>query len=145
MVFNATLKQYFSYIVERFDCISSDTDIPYLGLYNAHWCIMRTPSWPWKSPEKLYIVNVRMTWNKIRQKKAKNYVCYLQNPYSDYSAFSSMHSLAVKVSPATSIMVETFTSTDEVTSTIDTGNMAYPPGLDEFTNKLTADDARVLG
>ena len=21
-------------------------DIPYLGLYNAHWCIMRTPSWP---------------------------------------------------------------------------------------------------
>lgn len=55
-----------------------------------------------------------------------------------------MHSLAVKVSPATSIMVETFTSTDEVTSTIDTGNMAYPPGLDEFTNKLTADDARVL-
>jgi hypothetical protein len=21
-------------------------NIPYLGLHNAHWCIMRTPSWP---------------------------------------------------------------------------------------------------
>jgi len=26
--------------------------IPYLGLHNAHWCIMCTPSWSWKSPEK---------------------------------------------------------------------------------------------
>jgi hypothetical protein len=23
-----------------------NTGIPYLGLHNAHWCIMRTPSWP---------------------------------------------------------------------------------------------------
>ena len=22
------------------------TNIPSLGLHNAHWCIMRTPSWP---------------------------------------------------------------------------------------------------
>jgi hypothetical protein len=27
-------------------------EIPYLGLYNAHWCKMRTPSWPWKSQKK---------------------------------------------------------------------------------------------
>jgi hypothetical protein len=26
--------------------------IPYLGLNNAHWCIMHTPSWPLKYPEK---------------------------------------------------------------------------------------------
>ena len=26
--------------------------VPSLGLHNAHWCIMRTSSWPWKSPEK---------------------------------------------------------------------------------------------
>ncbi|XP_052077229.1 E3 ubiquitin-protein ligase HERC2-like isoform X2 [Mytilus californianus] len=67
-----------------------------------------------------------------------------EHPYGDHFTFPSMHSLAFKVSPATSIMVETFTSTDEVTSTIDTINTAYPPGLDDFTNKLTADDARVL-
>ena len=55
-----------------------------------------------------------------------------------------MHSLAAKVPLSTSIMAETFTTTDEVTSTIETEHTAYPPGLDEFTNKLTADDARVL-
>ena len=26
--------------------------LPYLGLYNVHWCIMRTPSWPLKISRK---------------------------------------------------------------------------------------------
>ena len=55
-----------------------------------------------------------------------------------------MHSLAAKVSPATSIIAETFTSPDQVTSTLETIKPAYPEGLDDFTSKLTADDARVL-
>lgn len=67
-----------------------------------------------------------------------------QHIHGEHFPFHSMHSLAANVSLATSIMVETFTSTDEVTSTIDPGNTAYPPGLDDYTNKLTADDARVL-
>ena len=32
--------------------------LSYSGLYNAHWCIMRTPSWPWKSPEENYFVSI---------------------------------------------------------------------------------------
>ncbi|GAB1604494.1 E3 ubiquitin-protein ligase HERC2-like [Argonauta hians] len=62
----------------------------------------------------------------------------------EISSFPSMHSLAAKVSPATSIIAETFTSPDQVTSTLETVKPAYPEGLDEFTSKLTADDARVL-
>ena len=37
----------------------------------------------------------------------------------DHHTFPSMHSLASKVSKATSIMAETFTSEDEVTSTLE--------------------------
>ena len=55
-----------------------------------------------------------------------------------------MHSLAAKVSPATSIMAETITSADEVTRTIESACTAYPPGLDEFTSRLNADDSRIL-
>ncbi|KAL8607282.1 hypothetical protein ACOMHN_047613 [Nucella lapillus] len=58
-------------------------------------------------------------------------------------AFPSMHSLAAKVSPATSFMAETFISPDEVTQTTE-AESDLPPGLDEFTSHLCADDARVL-
>lgn len=54
-----------------------------------------------------------------------------------------MHTLASKVSPATSIMAETFISPEEVTQNVETPS-DYPPGLDEFTARLTVDDARVL-
>ena len=54
-----------------------------------------------------------------------------------------MHTLAAKVSPATSFMAETFVSPDEVTQTTD-AESDFPPGLDEFTGRLSADDARVL-
>lgn len=61
-----------------------------------------------------------------------------------HHSFPSMHTLASKVSKATSIMAETFTA-DEVTST---SGVQEPTvllsGLDEFTSRLTADDARVL-
>ncbi|XP_021378315.1 E3 ubiquitin-protein ligase HERC2-like isoform X2 [Mizuhopecten yessoensis] len=63
---------------------------------------------------------------------------------TEMPSFPSMHSLAAKVSPATSIMAETFTSTDQVTSTIEKVLTSFPLGLDEFTNRLTADDCRVL-
>ena len=40
--------------------------LPYSGLYNAHWCIMRTPSWPWKFPGENYFVSImRMDFKKI--------------------------------------------------------------------------------
>jgi hypothetical protein len=39
--------------------------IPYLGLHNAHWCIMRTPSWPWKSPEKNWDGRGRWIYNYL--------------------------------------------------------------------------------
>ena len=44
-----------------------NTGIPYLGLHNAHWCIMRTPSWPWKSPRKklVCVYNVHGLLKKI--------------------------------------------------------------------------------
>ena len=58
-------------------------------------------------------------------------------------SFPSMHTLAAKVSPAASFMAETFISPDEVTQTADTES-DYPPGLDEFTGRLSADDSRVL-
>lgn len=60
------------------------------------------------------------------------------------SSFASMHSLAAKVSPATSIIAETFTSPDEVTSAMETEPHNQPLGLDEFTSNITPDDARVL-
>ncbi|XP_048243824.1 E3 ubiquitin-protein ligase HERC2-like isoform X1 [Haliotis rufescens] len=62
----------------------------------------------------------------------------------DMSLFRSMHSLAAKVSPATSIIAETFTSPDEVTRTMDSVSTAYPLGLDEFTSRMSADDSRIL-
>ncbi|KAL5011340.1 hypothetical protein ScPMuIL_009891 [Solemya velum] len=62
----------------------------------------------------------------------------------DTPTFPSMHTLAAKISPATSIMAETFTSTDEVTCTMEPDPTTCPPGLDEFTVRLTADDSRVL-
>ncbi|XP_012936715.1 E3 ubiquitin-protein ligase HERC2 [Aplysia californica] len=54
--------------------------------------------------------------------------------------FPSMQSLAAKVSPVTSIMAETLQTADEVTQV--TGG--FPPGLDEFTYRLSVDDARIL-
>ncbi|ESO89418.1 hypothetical protein LOTGIDRAFT_218809 [Lottia gigantea] len=67
-----------------------------------------------------------------------------QVPQIELPAFPSMHSLAAKVSPATSIIVETFTSTEEVTRPADNQLASYPPCLDEFTSKITTEDARVL-
>ncbi|KAK6172413.1 hypothetical protein SNE40_016067 [Patella caerulea] len=59
--------------------------------------------------------------------------------------FPSMHSLAAKCSPATSIIVETFTSPDEITRPAENQHVtSYPSCLDDFTSKMTADDARVL-
>ena len=47
-------------------------------------------------------------------------IFFLQNfSLEDHHTFPSMHSLASKVSKATSIMAETFTSEDEVTSTLE--------------------------
>ena len=66
-----------------------------------------------------------------------------QAPSASEHSFPSMHTLAAKVSPATSFMAETFILPDEVTQTADTES-DYPPGLDEFTGRLSADDSRVL-
>lgn len=55
-----------------------------------------------------------------------------------------MHSLAARVSPVTSIMAETIQSADEVTQVVESGRSAFPLGLDDFTQRLTVDDARVL-
>lgn len=62
---------------------------------------------------------------------------------SEIPHFPSMHALAAKVSPATSIMAETFVSPEEVAQTTETDS-DFPAGLDEFTSRLSADDARVL-
>ncbi|KAK7097783.1 E3 ubiquitin-protein ligase HERC2-like isoform X3 [Littorina saxatilis] len=64
-------------------------------------------------------------------------------PLSLEHPFPSMHTLASKVSPATSFMAETFISPEEVTQATESES-DFPPGLDEFTGRLTADDARVL-
>uniref|UniRef100_A0A2C9K806 HECT-type E3 ubiquitin transferase n=1 Tax=Biomphalaria glabrata TaxID=6526 RepID=A0A2C9K806_BIOGL len=59
--------------------------------------------------------------------------------------FPSMQSLAAKVSPGTSLLVETCQSAEEVTKVVGVGQSCdYPPGLDEFTHKLTVEDARIL-
>jgi len=71
-------------------------------------------------------------------------VAFILQIMSDMPSFPSMHSLAAKVSPATSIMAETFTSPDQVTCTLDKVQTSFPTGLDEFTNNLSADDCRVL-
>ncbi|KAH9523229.1 E3 ubiquitin-protein ligase herc2 [Bulinus truncatus] len=56
-----------------------------------------------------------------------------------------MQSLAAKVSPGTSILAETCHSAEEVTKVVGAGHSCgYPPGLDEFTHKLTVEDARIL-
>ncbi|XP_060607151.1 E3 ubiquitin-protein ligase HERC2-like isoform X1 [Ruditapes philippinarum] len=63
----------------------------------------------------------------------------------EHHAFPSMHSLASKVSKVTSIMAETFTSPDEVTSTMESHEpQVILSGLDEFTSRLSPDDSRVL-
>ena len=61
-----------------------------------------------------------------------------------FSTFPSTHSLVAKVPLETSYMAETLTSAEEVTCAIETVGTAYPPGLDEFTNNLNAEDARML-
>ncbi|CAG5129601.1 unnamed protein product, partial [Candidula unifasciata] len=64
---------------------------------------------------------------------------------SDDLPFPSMQSLAAKASPATSILAETIQSAEEVTQVGETNlSGGYPPGLDEFTHKLSVDDARIL-
>ncbi|XP_059157195.1 E3 ubiquitin-protein ligase HERC2-like isoform X2 [Physella acuta] len=55
--------------------------------------------------------------------------------------FPSMQSLAAKVSP--SIVAETLQSADDMTAVSGAGH-TYPPGLDEFTYKLSVDEARIL-
>ncbi|KAK3100706.1 hypothetical protein FSP39_024049, partial [Pinctada imbricata] len=61
-----------------------------------------------------------------------------------FSTFPSTHSLVAKVPLETSYMAETLTSAEEVTCAIEAVGTAYPPGLDEFTNSLNAEDARML-
>lgn len=55
-----------------------------------------------------------------------------------------MQSLAALVPMETSIMAETLTSADEVMSTIDTVQAIYPSGLDDFTVRMSVNDARNL-
>ena len=55
-----------------------------------------------------------------------------------------MQSLAALVPMETSIMAETLTSADEVVSTIETGQTNYPTGLDDFTVRMSVNDARNL-
>ncbi|KAL3879973.1 hypothetical protein ACJMK2_032247, partial [Sinanodonta woodiana] len=62
----------------------------------------------------------------------------------DQPSFHRMHSLAAKVSKATSFMAATFTSTDEVTSSLEPEGRFLLPDLDDFIDHLTPDDARVL-
>ena len=58
-------------------------------------------------------------------------------------SFPSLHSLA-KVSPATSIIAETITTAEQVTSQTEAELSTLLSDLDDFSKKLTADDARVL-
>ena len=58
-------------------------------------------------------------------------------------SFHNMHSLA-KVSPATSLIAETITTAEQVTSQSEAELSALLQDLDDFSKKLTADDARVL-
>lgn len=55
-----------------------------------------------------------------------------------------MQGLAALVPMETSIMAETLTSADEVMSTIDTVQAIYPSGLDDFTVRMSVNDARNL-
>ncbi|CAH1776574.1 unnamed protein product, partial [Owenia fusiformis] len=59
------------------------------------------------------------------------------------SSMISMHSLA-RISPATSIIAETITSAEQVTSSTDAETPITIQDLDEFTKSLSADDARIL-
>lgn len=52
-----------------------------------------------------------------------------------------MYNLAAKVSPVTSIMAETIQSAEEVTQG---AAGSFPLGLDEFTQRLSVEDARIL-
>ncbi|GFS15828.1 E3 ubiquitin-protein ligase HERC2, partial [Elysia marginata] len=74
--------------------------------------------------------------------------------------FPSMQTLAAKVSAGTSILAETLQSADEVTKAVSSfigtssssaegreevaTGPSYPDGLDEFTSRLTVEDARIL-
>ncbi|XP_064637694.1 E3 ubiquitin-protein ligase HERC2-like isoform X2 [Lineus longissimus] len=62
---------------------------------------------------------------------------------SGHDSMHSFHDLA-KASPATSIVAETITSAEQVTSTKEGDPPSYNTDLDDFTKMLTADDARVL-
>nr|XP_022328228.1 E3 ubiquitin-protein ligase HERC2-like isoform X2 [Crassostrea virginica] len=64
--------------------------------------------------------------------------------HSEISSYTSMQSLAALVPMETSIMAETLTSADEVMSTIETGQTNYPTGLDDFTVRMSVNDARNL-
>lgn len=55
-----------------------------------------------------------------------------------------MQSLAALVPMETSIMAETLTSADEVMSTMETGPTSFPSGLDDFTVRMSVNDARNL-
>ncbi|KAK2162853.1 hypothetical protein LSH36_90g02038 [Paralvinella palmiformis] len=67
----------------------------------------------------------------------------ISSGHESMHSFPSMHSLA-KASPATSFIAETFITAEQVTNTGESDILIMPPDLDDFTNKLTADDARVL-
>lgn len=63
----------------------------------------------------------------------------------EIAALPSIHSLVTRISPTNSCVPETVTSVEQVTSTVDPdSSINHPQGLDEFTCKINADDARVL-
>ncbi|XP_061183765.1 E3 ubiquitin-protein ligase HERC2-like isoform X1 [Saccostrea echinata] len=64
--------------------------------------------------------------------------------HSEISSYTSMQSLAALVPMETSIIAETLTSADEVMSTMETGPTNFPSGLDDFTARMTVNDARNL-
>jgi hypothetical protein len=65
--------------------------LPYLGLHNAHWCIMRTPSWPWKSPEKK-LVRVYNAHGLLKKIVVRNVRIKYQS-YIFFSPLSMFHLL----------------------------------------------------
>nr|XP_034301897.1 E3 ubiquitin-protein ligase HERC2 isoform X1 [Crassostrea gigas] len=69
---------------------------------------------------------------------------FTEGVHSEISSYTSMQGLAALVPMETSIMAETLTSADEVMSTIDTVQAIYPSGLDDFTVRMSVNDARNL-
>ncbi|XP_062585981.1 E3 ubiquitin-protein ligase HERC2-like, partial [Saccostrea cucullata] len=64
--------------------------------------------------------------------------------HSEISSYTSMQSLAALVPMETSIIAETLTSADEVMSTMEAGPTNFPSGLDDFTARMSVNDARNL-